>query len=394
MRHLRLWPAHTSLGVALSVALSATLAASTAAVAQQTDSTRPRSAIDTMAMSALIAPPLLFKGYSLAFTEQYTDPLAGTMYRFTRKDSPWVDIFVYPYPDSADLRSPDAALMAARAAADDFVVSLPVMRQQNIVDDYRVAISGPDSIKLANGWIRGDQVGVAIKRRGGVFASLFYIYAFPAELIKVRMELPSTDWQRSDVPGWARGLVEEMYGHPEHRALPGAGYAVPARVDMYSLYTIGRVQDSTTIYYRYVAPRAADVRVTVRRFTGDTTIAPGPATDSADATKAAAVAQSYLAAVTTGNRPLLPGYRADYAHADTAALMGATKIGYTTVGSYSCRGMTCVDIYYAYVIGNHVVSVSTRLAQSIANTSDIPTFTHSLIGSLSGHSFRGNPAHT
>jgi hypothetical protein len=153
------------------------------------------------APSDLIAP-LQVGHYKRGEAKDYGSPEGGVSYDYSSKGT---SLTVYFYARDSALRRL-GAMEALEQETGRFKQVLEIERQRGRWDSYEIAFEDPDSVDVKSSVLHVRQLGIVIKRGQAMYVSLFYLYAVGDEWIEVRGTVPVSEWQRTDIPVFARQL--------------------------------------------------------------------------------------------------------------------------------------------------------------------------------------------
>jgi hypothetical protein len=70
-----------------------------------------------------------------------------------------------------------------------------------------VAFSDPDSVQVDGRVLHGHATAAVTKKAGRVSVELQYLYLLGDTFVKVRGTVPADNWEKTDVPNFARQLA-------------------------------------------------------------------------------------------------------------------------------------------------------------------------------------------
>lgn len=147
-----------------------------------------------------LVAPLRVGRYARGAGKDYGSPEGGVSYDYSGRRT---SLTVYFYARDSTLR----ALAANEALFQEtgrFKQVLEIERQRGRWDAYEIAFEEPDSIKVGGTVLPGRQVAVIIRSGRAMYVSFYYLYAVGNEWIKVRGTVPVAEWQKTDIPIFAR----------------------------------------------------------------------------------------------------------------------------------------------------------------------------------------------
>ena len=100
------------------------------------------------------------------------------------------------------------------AQSQSYVASLPAGVQRGWYEGFNVALDDPKEIQVGADVVPGRFAAVALRVRGEIEVSLFYVYLVHGQLVKVRSTVSEAGWQTSRAGAFTQALVERL--HAQH----------------------------------------------------------------------------------------------------------------------------------------------------------------------------------
>jgi len=147
-------------------------------------------------------------GFSLTDTTTLSGT-AGKAYRYQNAAKVRADVFVYAVPADR-IGSPDSVQLASESEL--FVAGLASGIDRGDYDTYQVPVNSTVNVDTkTESSIPGHVVVMVFRRGNDTFVSFMHLFVMDQTYVKVRLTLPSADWETSMAPNFALELAKRPF---------------------------------------------------------------------------------------------------------------------------------------------------------------------------------------